>query len=322
MTGLGDPTGVDTYASARAISADGSVLIGQGSISGVGVGEAFRWTADQGFVGLGYLPGGSFSSNALDVSADGSVVVGESDAAVNSEAFRWTADGGMVGLGDLPGGSVSSSAMAVSADGSKVVGRSESESGREAFLWTPDNGMVGLGVLDGFVTSSAHSISADGSVVVGSSGRDNFDFPFLNQAFMWTADGGMVGLGYLPGTEKSSADAVSADGSVVVGTSGQSLSPEAFIWDATHGMRNLQDVLTDEFGLNLTGWTLNSVYDISDDGSVIVGSGRNPLGESEAWRAEIPEPSSVLLLVSGLISLFAYGRGKRRRAVNVLPSSG
>ena len=68
------------------------------------------------FMGLGDLPGGSFSSGASSISADGSVVVGSSAVATVlvpgrppfsqtlSEAFRWTQASGMVGLGDLPGG--------------------------------------------------------------------------------------------------------------------------------------------------------------------------------------------------------------------------
>ena len=67
--------------------------------------EAFRWTSGGGMVGLGDLPGGSFSSHAFGVSSDGSVVV-ESSHSVSGgyEAFRWTSAGGMVGLGDLPAG--------------------------------------------------------------------------------------------------------------------------------------------------------------------------------------------------------------------------
>jgi len=55
-------------------------------------------------VGLGDLPGGSFSSYADGVSANGSVVVGYGNSANGNEAFRWTQGTGMVGLGDLSGG--------------------------------------------------------------------------------------------------------------------------------------------------------------------------------------------------------------------------
>ncbi len=61
---------------AQAVSADGSVVVGTGA-SAFGT-EAFRWTADDGMVGLGDLPGGGFFSAASGMSADGSTVVGNS----------------------------------------------------------------------------------------------------------------------------------------------------------------------------------------------------------------------------------------------------
>ena len=53
-------------------------------------------------------------------------------------------------------------------------------------------------------------------------------------------------------------------------------------------MRRLHDVLVDEFGLDLAGWTLTGANDISDGGRVIVGDGINPSGDPEAWMAILP----------------------------------
>ncbi len=102
--GLGDLPGGSVNSQARAVSADGLVVVGWSS-SGSGQ-EAFRWTQAGGMVGLGDFPGGEFGSQAYGVSADGSVVVSFGAPAAPSffEAFRWTSAGGMVGLGDLPGG--------------------------------------------------------------------------------------------------------------------------------------------------------------------------------------------------------------------------
>ncbi len=77
------------------------------------------------------------------------------------------------------------------------------------------------------------------------------------------------------------AYAVSADGSVVVGT-GEYASSRAFIWDQSHGMRNLKEVLENDYGLDLTGWTLTRATGISADGLTIVGYGNNG-----AWIAKI-----------------------------------
>ena len=74
FTPLGDLPGGSFESIANGISADGSVIVGQG-ISAAGP-EAFRWTREGGMVGLGDLPGGAFQSEANDVYADGSVIVG------------------------------------------------------------------------------------------------------------------------------------------------------------------------------------------------------------------------------------------------------
>jgi probable HAF family extracellular repeat protein len=165
--------------------------------------------------------------------------------------------------------------------------------------------MVGLGFLPGGFGSQASDVAADGSVVVGVAYHGLGD-----EAFLWTSGGGMVGLGDLPGGNFSSrAHAVSADGSTVVGESMIGFQGEeaAFIWDATHGMRPLDQVLTG-LGVDLTGWTLRQALDISADGRAIAGVGINPSGQTEAWLAVLPEPSGGLLVALGLAGIAALRR--------------
>jgi len=321
MVGLGfldtvEPNG--PYSHAYAVSADGSVVVGYAH-SGEAAGEAFRWTQDGGMAGLPV--GGGITSTVLGaegISADGTVVVGSGYSTPDpvygwlAKAFRWTQTGGMVPLDlDWP----NSKAWGISADGSVVVGlRSDASNTSnvcEAFRWTQGGGMVGLGDLPGGSSrSSAEAASADGSVVVGygysASGYE---------AFRWTQDGGMVGLGELPGGSfGSSAHAVSSDGSVVVGQSQTDQGITAFIWDETHGMRSLQDVLVSlGLGTELTGWQLQSANGISADGLTIFGSGLNPDGNPEAFRAVVvPVPGSLLLLGSGCLGLGLLGWRRRR----------
>jgi probable HAF family extracellular repeat protein len=245
----------------------------------------------------------------MAVSADGSVVVGLSASDLGTEAFRWTATGGMVGLGDLPGGVYQSWGFGVSDDGAVVVGTSLSESGNEAFRWDRSTGMVALGDLpDGDFDSRARDASADGSVIVGCGSSALA----TNEAFRWTALEGMIGLGGLPGGDGSSyAHAVSADGSVIVGRGGGSLGWQAFVWDEVRGMRVLQDVLEEDFGVELSGWVLSEARDVSADGTTVAGIGRNPAGETEAWVAWIPEPAALPLLMCG--GLLAAGMRRRVR---------
>lgn len=167
--------------------------------------------------------------------------------------------------------------------------------------------MVGLGDLHGGAFGSgASAVSADGSVIVGGATS-----AAGTEAFRWTSGGGMVGLGDLEGTDPeeevfaSGASGVSADGSVIVGNSRVGEETVAFIWDPVHGMRDLRDVLVNDYGLDLTGWTLDEATGISADGNVIVGN-----GNGGAWLAVLPEPSFGVLLVTGLLGLFL---ARRRR---------
>jgi len=216
------------------------------------------------------------------------------------------------GLGDFTGGDLDSEAYGASNDGSVVVGYGNSDSGYEAFRWTQAGGMVGLGVLaGGSLGSFASGVSGDGSVVVGQSHSASGW-----EAFRWTQAGGIVGLGDLDGGSfDSAAWGVSGDGSVVVGYGSSDAGQEAIIWDSGHGMRSLQLVLTGDYGLDLTGWTLTRATGISADGTVIVGEGWHN-GDSEAWQAiippiVIPEPSTCALLAAGLAGLMARRRQRR-----------
>jgi autotransporter-associated beta strand protein/probable HAF family extracellular repeat protein len=298
------------------ISADGSVVVGY-SIFPDSHYEGFRWTLSGGMAGLGALPGGNGSSVADGISRDGSVIVGSSSSSAGWQGFRWTASGGMMGLG-IPAGASSSDAYDVSADGSVVVGRVASAGGYEAYRWTASRGTVGLGTLSStYPNSGGYAVSADGSVVVGQASSSN-----ASQSFRWTASGGMTGLDPSGGNGVA-AYAVSADGSVVVGKSsagdafrwtaseglvhlgyfsryGTALTADGsivvgngsidflhdvgFIWDSAHGMRTLQDVLSQDYGLSISGWREFGVpWGISADGSAIVGTGIRPDGTKEPW---------------------------------------
>jgi probable HAF family extracellular repeat protein len=226
------------------------------------------------FLGLGILPGGTFSQ-ALGISADGLVVVGlsTSTAGPNGEAFRWTSGTGMVGLGFLPG-YTNSSALAASTDGSVVVGDVAGFGSNQAFIWT-GGVMSGLGFLPGGTRSNAFGVNADGSVVVGSG-----DSPGGNRAFRWTG-GVMNSLGVLPGGTYSEAYGVNADGSVVVGYGSSTAVPggEAFRWTQSGGISGLGVML---------GGTFSVAQAVNAAGSVVVGYGDStvvPSGEAFRWTS-------------------------------------
>jgi probable HAF family extracellular repeat protein len=295
MVALGSLGGEDFFSTAWRISADGRVIVGASRSPSSGERtEAFRWTAELGMVGMGDLPGGVFSSSARGVSADGSVITGVSTSELApsfGELFRWTESTGLEGLGTLGGSEIPAGIpWQISRDGTTIVGWSSSENGREAFRWTRSEGMVGLGDLPGpFFDSQATDVSADGSIVIGiADGLEGVT------SFRWTAATGMVDLGRPPGAGGSSLLGASADGSAAIGDSPFIGDVVPIIWDETHGMRNLVDVL-EELGLGpaMAGWDLETATAISPDGLTVGGWGYNPQGNVEAWLAYLGEPSVV-----------------------------
>lgn len=300
--------GLGTGVVPAAISADGSVIVGQVGYSGL------IWTESGGV----RLLEGTF--NALGVSADGRIVVGSTNDTVKTGYYwssasglvpipgtmwmigasvdgrvlagqttkprnvaRWE-DGVLTALGTL--GDYPSSPAAMSPDGRVIIGQSKSPNGNEAFRWTASEGMVGLGDLAGWeFYSAATGVSADGSVVVG---RGMAEAGF--EAFLWTAATGMVGLGDLAGGDYfSMATSVSADGSLIAGFSSTVNGYEAFVWDAANGMRNLKDVLTSVYQVEVGDWILTDAY-ISADGRAFTGTRRNSAGQTEGWRVRLPDP--------------------------------
>lgn len=291
-------------------------------------GEAFRWTAAEGLIRLGDLPGGDFASDPVGISGDGLVVVGDSPSENGSEAFRWTAATGMVGLGDLPGGRFASVATDACFDGSVIVGTGESANGREAFRWTATSGMVGLGDLPGgYFESYPYDVSADGSTIVGTANL--LESSLIGEAFYWNESLGMTnlrdllisrGVDNLAGWTLLSATGVSADGSTVVGVG---LNPQnrREAWIATvssipltgdasgDGTVDRSDaaIVAANFGISADAMWAHG--DFTGDGAVgiedlaILQAHLSPNSTSKLILADqaIPEPSTVALLTTACL---------------------
>ncbi len=238
-----------------------------------------------------------------DVSGDGVTSVGYSDFSISggpTRALRMTYDApgtfSYQNLGTLPG-ALSSRANGISLDGNTVVGSSTFPSALpSAFRWTSTDGMVNLDPLGSSISSTAVAASSTGHSIVGYRRTASME----REAFRWDQQSGMVGLGSLAvapgGTPFSSAAAIDGPGWSIIGTTNSVNGYVAFIWDPLNGMRRLSTVLS-SLGANLTGWQLQGATDISSDGSVIVGVGINPSGTYEAWRAVLPEPAALPLVL-------------------------
>lgn len=256
-------------------SLDGDVLVGTR-----GFGEAVRWTDSGGSLGLGDLTpsDGSLYSFGLGVSADGSVVVGSTA----NEPFQWTASGGMTAAPTITGEAYNGGNTDISADGSVVAGLYQVDVPApppqyfrtETHAYRAVNGVVAE-IPDIFLGIGVSGMSGDGELLHGQ---------VANQAALWR-DGNVTVIGALPGFSSSWFEHASATGDCIVGTSIEGSTVEAMIWDDVNGLRRLRDVLEDDFGLTtaLADWTLTEANDVSDDCSVIVGSGFNPAGSREAW---------------------------------------
>lgn len=204
---LGPVTGGSPASWARAVSGDGSVIVGMSSMPGVSQMVAFRWTSQTGM--QTFMP---FLADAevWGISADGSTVVGWTGLT----AFRWHA---AVGVQAIPSATY---AHAASADGSTVVGAG----GCGAFRWTAALGTGCLGTIVGDSDAGARGVSADGLTAVGWS--RNLSVPIPERPFLWTPALGMrdlkpmlegdLGLN-LAGWTLNWAGGLSADGKVIVG---------------------------------------------------------------------------------------------------------
>jgi uncharacterized protein YhjY with autotransporter beta-barrel domain len=253
---------------ANGVSADGSVVVGSLSASGVGGAvtrfpvQAFRWTPAGGLERLGFLPGAQTSAAAA-VSGDGTVIVGNS----GREAFRWTAADGLRGLG-LPDDPVwpSAAARAVSYDGTVIAGDWSAFPVTQAFVWTAGSGMLPLGFLPAVAPPE------------------------------WQASPGLV-------HPYSSVRAVSADGAIVVGTSGvlqarasplpQVQTREAFRWSAASGMQSVPALLR-AAGIDLGGRALEVATGITSTGpqgtNIILGYTGDTGSTAFSWIARLPDP--------------------------------
>ena len=133
-------------------------------------------------------------------------------------------------------------------------------------LFTQAHASIGfqpLGDLSGGAfDSSASFVSPDGMIVLGESETGSGDVPFI-----WTEAGGMVELSLFPSGEFTSGlpAAITNNASVISGSGSSTSGQEAYRWTETSGAIGLSDIPGGIFN--------SSVAAMSNDGSVIVGSG-------------------------------------------------
>jgi uncharacterized membrane protein len=293
---------------ATGVSFDGSAVAGTffgQKPTGENLYEAYRWTAETGIERLG-VPPGFPDSRAVDVSADGETVLAFSFPPSGQRTWIWTAPTGFRTIG-VPSGTQDVMPSAISSDGEVVVGqvhRLAAPVGDHAFRWTRQDGFEILPRPQSASYMVASDVSSDGSAVVGSWRGPGW------HAYRRTEGSGVSDLGTLqgfPAHDESFGDVISADGMVALGRSRISdegvSSTRAFVWDAVHGMRDLETVLREDHGMaELHPWGLTQPRDISADRRTIVGTsthfqeGADP---RESWVIFLDEPLGPPLPANG-----------------------
>ena len=67
---------------------------------------------------------------------------------------------------------------------------------------------------------------------------------------------------------------------------------EAFVWSvASNQMRSLRELIQEDLGVDLSGWTLDKPPVISADGQTMIALAINPEGDAEAFVTYLPEPA-------------------------------
>ncbi|MCI2394996.1 hypothetical protein [Aliiroseovarius sediminis] len=294
------PLDTGNPSSAQGASADGAVIAGFNTISGLRT--ATYWTQSTGQVTIPTAP--ASASQANDVSGDGTAIVGTlfgdgvspaptgpgAPAAYN-RAFVWNRTTNIVTtLSSLiPGGDMNGSD--INDDGTIVVGRGATGTATHAYRAVVGGAVSDLGTLGSVAGNSrANGVSGDGLVVVGQS-----DAPATTgqRAFRWSAGTGMVQLNSTDDANVtfSLANAASADGAYVAGGALYSTTPgyRALRWDSTGTATDLGDLTSDNSGTSIANG-------ITADGMVVVGNASNDDGNIRGfiWRDAV-QPGGTML---------------------------
>lgn len=267
----------------------------------------FRWSPGNNMMALSSSgPGYSRSANAV---ADTGRAVGYVPSSLFSESSQAAIWNGnqvtLLGVMEPQDTFAWTEASAVTPDGNIIAGSgtafTNGSYGPRAFRWTQPTGMIPLGLAVGQTSNRATDISADGNVIVGNATRSG-----ARTIFRWTMETGVVDLGRLPGTSFCDGIRTSGDGSIIVGN----CDSVPFIWTQFLGLQPLNSALVNHYEVDLTGWYLGQVADVSSDGQFLVGTGayNNSL---DGWRIQIPEPGIFTLALAVLVLAARRGRAGR-----------
>lgn len=235
-----------------------------------------------------FLPVENPVASVAGLSHDAMVIVGNYNPQagwISAFGWYWSAKTGERSLG-------LSTPRDISMDGRVVVGAAYDER-VEAFRaarWVLPN-EPNEPIEPEFLTpshGSAMATSPDGNTVVGHLGHRPSHPPHV--PFVWRAGSGVSVLELPAGFSEGEAINVSADDTTIVVVARASYTSETLIWRAGSFWK-LRDYLTEHGVVIPDGWRLDPGFRlISSDGRTFVGTGVNPNGLREAWRATLGDP--------------------------------
>jgi uncharacterized repeat protein (TIGR01451 family) len=309
----------------QAVSSDGRVVAGNDE----NFIAAYTWTSAGGVVPIGSFPVVDISADgtfilstglrwsggngvnlnagiAQNISGDGNTIVGLRGIGVNT-GFVWR-NGVVTPEPDLTENPNIGSCYntGVSADGTIIVGRCIESLGlnnNRFFAYRTENGTTTelMGLTEMPITYSG--ISPDGSIVYGQVFKGFNASGNQFWAGLHLPNNTLLQIPSLPADYNAYIRRVSAGALCAVGFSQNAANAgqiTALIWDPTNGSRSLRDVLISDFGLGteLAGWTLTEATDVSDDCSVIVGTGIGPSGPAGFVVGNFSPPTPTQIVIT------------------------
>jgi uncharacterized membrane protein len=252
------------------MSGDGATIVDSVRTT-LGAQALVRWTDSGGVETLGELPVPG-SAELGGVSHDGSAVVGYGFDGARAVPFRWTAQGGIEDLGALPTGADGARPIAISADGSTIAGFTLAGSQEvDVFRWTAADQLQVMGPavpLSYRLEAGNLLLSTDGAILAGAALLNG-----VASLVRWGTGGTVVAS-----AELAFVTDMTPDGSVLVGTA----SDVGFLWrppvvelttpSSAYDVTRVATLL-EQSGADASGWALESITNISDDGRIVYGAG-------------------------------------------------